>query len=53
MGSRDDNDPSLSIAVGETGGVVLYCHAGCTTLDILGKLGLTMVDLAPPKLNGG
>ena len=50
--AHEDRNPSLSVH--EHGGKVLvHCHAGCRTEDILSVLGLTMADLfrgaAQPK----
>ncbi|MGO8683065.1 MAG: AAA family ATPase [Thermoleophilia bacterium] len=50
--AHDDREPSLSVAVGENGGIVLHDHAGCETDDILAKIGLSMADLMPPNGNG-
>src|SRR5262252_9477045 len=47
--AHDDQKPSLSIKVGEDGRVLLHCHAGCTTKDILAELGMTFVDLFEPS----
>ena len=41
---HDDRVPSLSVSE-EGGKVLLYCHAGCETIDILEALGLEMGDL--------
>ena len=41
---HDDRKQSLSIGRGETG-VVLKCHAGCDTRDILARVGLKSADL--------
>ncbi len=41
---HDDNHESLSVNQGEKG-VVLKCHAGCETADVLAAAGLTMRDL--------
>lgn len=41
---HDDQKQSLSIGRGETG-VVLKCHAGCDTHDILARVGLKSADL--------
>jgi replicative DNA helicase len=42
--SHPDREPSLSIA--DAGGrTLIYCHAGCQTVDVLGALGLSLVDL--------
>lgn len=46
--SHEDNRNSLSISPAENGGVVLHCHAGCSTADVVAAVGLTMKDLAPP-----
>jgi hypothetical protein len=42
---HDDSTPSLSIAVGREGRVLLKCHAGCGLADILTPLGLNPGDL--------
>lgn len=44
--AHDDNSPSLSISNGTGDGkVVLQCHAGCATDDVLKAAGLTFSDL--------
>jgi hypothetical protein len=40
---------SLSITEGADGRVLLHCHAGCSPVAIVAKLGLTMGDLYPPR----
>src|SRR5215831_14224514 len=47
--AHDDQNPSLSLGVGEKGQVLLHCHAGCTTKDILAALGMTFADLFEPS----
>lgn len=42
--AHDDKNASLSIAKGEKG-VVLHCHAGCTTEQITAALGISCRDL--------
>lgn len=42
--SHEDRNPSLSIDEGNEG-IVLYCHAGCSTEEIVEQLGLRMSDL--------
>lgn len=42
--AHDDNNPSLSIRDGD-GRVLVNCHAGCETRDVVHALGLTMSDL--------
>jgi hypothetical protein len=36
--AHDDHGASLSIGRGEDGMLLLYCHAGCTFVDIIGAL---------------
>ena len=43
--AHDDEHASLSIGIGEDNRVLLHCHAGCSTEDIVQALGLTMSDL--------
>ncbi|SOB84235.1 DUF3987 domain-containing protein [Streptomyces sp. 1331.2] len=44
--AHDDNSPSLSVGRGSRGAdVVVHCHAGCPTEDIVAALGLTLADL--------
>lgn len=44
--AHDDNAPSLSVGRGSKGAdVVLHCHAGCPTEDVVAALGLTLADL--------
>jgi len=45
--AHEDKNRSLSITEGDDGRVLLYCHAGCSTEDIVRALGLTMSDLFP------
>ncbi len=47
--AHDDREASLSIGTGDDGCVLLNCHAGCETSDIVQALGLKMSDLFPPK----
>lgn len=42
--AHEDRDPSLSIR-GIAGQVLVYCHAGCDTADVVAALGLSMGDL--------
>jgi hypothetical protein len=41
---HDDHSPSLSITATE-GQVLVYCHAGCRTDDVLAALGMRTADL--------
>ena len=43
--AHDDSRPSLSIAMGREGRVLLKCHAGCLTEDVLCALSLWWGDL--------
>jgi putative DNA primase/helicase len=43
--AHDDGKASLSIEMGESGKVLLKCHAGCRTEDIVATVGLEMADL--------
>jgi hypothetical protein len=43
--AHNDHDPSLSIASGDGGRVLIHCFAGCDTLTILEAVGLSMSDL--------
>ena len=45
--AHDDHAPSLSIAEGPDGRVLLRCHAGCETEAVVRALGLSMRDLFP------
>lgn len=47
--AHDDNRNSLSVGPGTNGGIVLYCHAGCSTPDIVAAMGLTMASLMPDR----
>ena len=45
--AHDDRKNSLSVTQGRDGKILLHCHAGCQTEDILSAMGLTMKDLFP------
>ena len=47
--AHDDNRNSLSVSPGDSGGVVLHCHAGCAPQDVVQAVGLTMLALMPPR----
>ncbi|HSW01838.1 MAG TPA: AAA family ATPase [Sedimentisphaerales bacterium] len=44
-----DSDPSLSVMLGDKGGALIHCYAGCAPESIVEALGLTMADLMPPR----
>ena len=43
--AHPDRNPSLSVAQGADGRVLLNCHRGCSFPDIVASLGLSMQDL--------
>src|SRR5262249_29153788 len=44
--AHDDPEPSLEIRMGEAAGhLLLKCHGGCSTAQVLAALQLTWVDL--------
>ena len=45
--AHEDRSPSLSIAEGAEGRVLLKCHAGCSPESILSARGLALSDLFP------
>jgi hypothetical protein len=47
--AHDDHSPSLSVAVGDNGRVLLKCWAGCTFQEIVAALGFEPSDLSPGK----
>ncbi len=51
--AHDDHNPSLSVRQGDDGKMLVKCHAGCPTKQVLGLLGLQMSDLFRADGNGG
>lgn len=47
--AHEDRTASLSISEGNNGKVLVYCHAGCSTEDVLAKVGKRVADLMPPN----
>lgn len=45
--AHDDRNPSLSISESSDGKVLLHCHAGCSSEDVLRMSGLQQNDLFP------
>ena len=43
--AHDDSNPSMSVTVGDNGGILVHCHAGCSPESIVGAMGLKMSDL--------
>ena len=50
--AHDDANPSMSVTARD-GKVLLHCHAGCQTAEIVSALGLEMKDLFEDDLRGG
>lgn len=50
--AHEDNHESLSVSLAQDGKVLLTCHAGCRTDDILRKLGLNFEVLFPESNKG-
>jgi putative DNA primase/helicase len=47
--AHDDSTPSLGITEGDNGGVLLCCHAGCSTESVCAAMGIKLSDLFPEK----
>lgn len=43
--AHDDKKASLSVGKGRDNKIVMKCHAGCNTVDVLAAMGLTKADL--------
>ncbi len=43
--AHEDQHASLSVSEGDDGRILLNCHVGCTSQEIVSKLGLTINDL--------
>lgn len=46
--AHDDHNPSLGVAVGNDGRILVKCYAGCSAESVVESLGLKMSDLMPP-----
>lgn len=46
---HNDKKASLTVSIGDNGGIVFFCHAGCRTEDILSSIGLTFSDISPER----
>lgn len=53
MHANGDRKASLSVSVGDRGGVVLNCFVGCDTSDVLAAVGLTFRDALPEGSGSG
>lgn len=47
--AHGDRNPSMHVAEGDDGRVLINCFAGCSPEDITGAVGLRMSDLFPPE----
>ncbi len=47
--AHGDDNPSLSIARGEDGRILVHCHAGCSAAEVVQSMGLKLADLMPEK----
>lgn len=50
--AHEDDNPSLSIGTGDGGKLLVKCHAGCSTTDVLEAVDLKMSDLFPADESG-
>ena len=50
--AHDDRNPSLSVAEGAEGRVLVHCHSGCSAEDVAQAMGLKMTDLFPDVSTG-
>lgn len=46
--AHDDRTPSLAIK-DSNGTILIHCHGGCHLEDVLGAVGMSPVDLFPPR----
>ena len=47
--SHDDREPSLKVAEADDARVLLFCHGGCRTEDVVAAMGLSMRNLFPQR----
>jgi hypothetical protein len=50
--AHHDNRPSMTLAVGNNGGILVHCFALCSVDEIAGAVGLTVSDLMPERPEG-
>lgn len=50
--AHDDKSPSLSITECDDGRILVHCHAGCETHEVLSSIGMTFSDLMPERIRG-
>lgn len=51
--AHEDRRPSLSVAAGDDGRVLLSCHGGCPAASVVAAVGLELGDLFPRRLDTG
>lgn len=51
--AHDDKNPSLGIKESDNGVLLVKCHVGCATRDIMAAVGLGLPDLYPEHLRKG
>lgn len=49
--AHNDRSPSLSVRETDDGKILVFCHAGCATDEVLTAVGLTFSDLYPDRWN--
>jgi len=47
--AHDDQHQSLSVNIGDDGRILIKCHAGCDTSNVVSALGLSFRDLFPER----
>jgi hypothetical protein len=50
--AHDDKNPSLTVATGDNGGIVVKCFPGCSFEEIISSLGLQAHELMPERPEG-
>ena len=48
--AHEDRSPSLAVAIGHSGGIVVKCFAECSPESVVDALGLRLSDLMPERL---
>ena len=51
--AHEDREASMTIGRGTSQPIVIRCHAGCDSADILAKIGLTWAELCGPREETG
>lgn len=50
--AHDDKHPSMTVGVGDNGGILVYCFALCSIDEIARAVGLTVSDMMPERPEG-